>query len=182
MYAQPGAYAVAAPVAVAAVAMPMMPAMNYTMQMQGVHLDRKDIMSKSDPFLVLWASKHPGGYHNAGQVARRERHSTKHNKKFGGVSGNWVMVYRSETIHNNQNPCWNPFTVNLITLCGGNFDAVFKVEVWDSDVHSNHDFIGGAVTNMRELQMSKEVRLINKRRIGIHNSSGRLEVIRCQPA
>jgi len=163
------------PVAVA------LPVMNYSMQLRGAHLDRKDIFSKSDPFMVLWASKHPGGYHSAHNIAQREKHSTKHNKKFGGMSGNWVMVYRSETLHNNQNPLWAPFNVNLIALCGGNFDQVFKIEVWDSDVHSNHDFIGGAVTNMRELTTSKEVRLINKRRIGIYNSSGRLEVVRCAP-
>jgi len=158
-----------------------MPVMNYAMQLAGSHLDRKDIFSKSDPFLVLWASKHPGGYHSAHNIARRESHSTKHNKKFGGVSGNWNMVYRSETLNNNQNPLWAPFTVNLMQLCGGNFESVFKIEVWDNDVHSNHDFIGGAVTTMRELTTSKEVRLINKRRIGIHNSSGRIEVVRCAP-
>lgn len=176
-YAAP-AVAYAPAVAVAALAMP---AMNYSFQFRGSHLDRKDIFSKSDPFLVMWTSKHPGGYHNAQHIAKREKSATKKNKKFGGVSGNWTMVYRSETINNNQNPCWAPFNVNLIALCGGNFDTVFKVEVWDSDVHSNHDFIGGAVTTMRELQTSKEVRLTNKRRIGIHNSSGRLEVIRCAP-
>lgn len=162
--------------------MPAMPVMNYAMQFRGVHLDRKDIFSKSDPFLVLWASKHPGGYHSQANIARRERRETKHNKKFGGLSGNWVMVYRSETIKNDQSPQWAPFNVNLISLCGGNFDTVFKVEVWDSDIHTNHDFIGGAVTTLRELQTSKEVRLVNKRRIGIYNSSGRLEVIRCAPA
>ena len=61
------------------------------------------------------------------QIAKREKHSTKHNKKFGGVSGNWTMVYRSETMHNNQNPMWAPFNVNLVGLCGGNFDTMFKV-------------------------------------------------------
>lgn len=91
------------------------------------------------------------------------------------------MIYRSETIMNNQHPTWAPFTVNLISLCGGNIDSVFKIEVWDSDVHSNHDFIGGAVTTIRELMTSKELRLVNKRRIGIHNSSGRIEVVRCAP-
>jgi hypothetical protein len=164
-------------------AIPMgMPAMNFVMQFQGVHLDRKDIFSKSDPFLAIFASRHPGGYRGGHNIARQEARSTKKNKKFGGISGNWVLIHRTETLHNNQNPTWAPFTVNLYSLCGGNFDTVFKIEVWDNDVHTNHDFIGGSVTTMRELQTSKEVRLINKRRIGIYNTSGRLEVLRCSPA
>lgn len=182
-YAAAPAYTPAVAYAAPAMAVPMgMPAMNFVLQFQGVHLDRKDIFSKSDPFLAIFASRHPGGYRGGYLIARREAHSTKHNKKFGGISGNWVLIHRTETLHNNQNPVWAPFTVNLYSLCGGNFDTVFKIEVWDSDVHTNHDFIGGAVTTMRELQTSKEVRLINRRRIGIYNTSGRLEVIRCSPA
>jgi len=156
--------------------------MNYVFEFRGVNLDRKDIFSKSDPFLAMFASRHPGGYNRQYAIARRERYSTRHNKKFGGISGKWAMVHRTETIHNNQYPHWAPFTVNLVALVGGNFDTIFKIEVWDADTHTNHDFIGGNVTTMRELMASKEVRLINKRRIGVFNTSGRLELIRCAPA
>jgi hypothetical protein len=190
-YGAPAPYAAYTPaVAVTPAYAAVMPAIpmglgipqNYVFQFQGVHLDRKDIFSKSDPFLAIFASKHPGGYRGGYNIARQEARSTKYNKKFGGVSGNWVLVHRTETLKNNQNPVWAPFTVNLLSICGGNFDTVFKIEVWDSDVHTNHDFIGGNVTTMRELTTSKEVRLINKRRIGIYNTSGRLEVLRCSPA
>jgi len=165
-----------------AMAVPMMgmPQMNYCIQLRGSRLDRKDLFSKSDPFLVLMASKHPNGYMNH-HSAKQERKSTKHNKKFGVHSSNWVMIHRTETIHNSQNPIWQPFNVNLMSLCGGNFDAVFKIECWDSDSHSNHDFIGSAVVSMRDLQVNKEVRLINKRRIGIYNGSGQIEVLKCVP-
>jgi len=158
-----------------------LPVQNYCMQFQGVHLDRKDIFSKSDPFLAIFASKHPGGYNGGYRLARHEARSTKHNKKFGGLKGNWVLIHRTETLHNNQNPLWNPFTVNLYSVCGGNFDTAFKVEVWDYDSHTNHDFIGGCVTTMREMMATKELRLINKRRIGVYNTAGRLEVVRCTP-
>lgn len=170
--------------AVAAVAMPMMgmPVQNYVFQFRGVHLDRKDVFSKSDPFLAVFASRHPGGYRMGQSLSRQESKSTKRNKTFGGLSGNWTLVHRTETIRNNQNPTWAPFNVNLYALCGGNHDTPFKIEVWDSDVHTNHDFIGSCVTTMRELNASREVRLINKRRIGIYNSSGRVEVVRCSPA
>lgn len=158
-----------------------MPTLNYTFHLKGSRLDRKDVFSKSDPFLVLLASKHPGGYLSHHQM-KRERKETKHNKKFGHGSGNWVMIHRTETIHNCQHPSWQPFVVNLYTLCGGNIDAHFKIEVWDADHHTNHDFIGSATATIRDLQVMKELRLTNKRRIGIFNCSGIVEVIRCSPA
>jgi len=172
---------VVAPMVAAPVVAYAAPSMNYVFQFKGLRLDRQDLFSRSDPFLVLMASKHPGGYLNHRQ-AKQERHSTKHNKKFGLQNGNWVMIHRSETIMNNQNPLWNPFTVNLYSLCGGNFDTPFKVEVWDSDIHSNHDFIGSAVVTMRDVTVLKEIRLTNKRRIHLYGScSGILEVLRCAP-
>jgi len=182
MYGAPAAYAAPMAMAMPAIAVQVGIVLNYNMQFHGHHLDRKDIFSKSDPFLVMWASKHPGGYNSAARMAHRENHATKKNKHFGGMKGNWAMIYRSETLKNNQNPTWAPFIVNVGALCQGNIDAPFKVEIWDSDDHSNHDFIGGAVTTIRELQTSKELRLVNKRRLGITNSAGRVEVIRCQPA
>jgi len=154
--------------------------MNYTLQFRGNRLDRKDVFSKSDPFLVLMASKHPGGYLSRHQI-KNERKETKRMKKFGEHSTNWVVIHRTETIHNSQNPVWQPFVVNLFTLCAGNLDSPFKIEVWDSDSHSAHDFIGSCVTTIRDLQVMREIRLINKRRIGIFNSSGQLEVLKCAP-
>jgi len=161
--------------------MPMAP-LNFVFQFQGMHLDRKDLFSKSDPFLAIFASRHPGGYRGGYILAKREDYSTRHIKRFGGLSGKWAMIHRTETLHNNQNPTWNPFVVDLYALCGGNYDNVFKIEVWDYDHHTNHDFIGGAVTSLRQLMASQEVRLINRRRIGFVNTSGRLQVLRCSPA
>jgi len=193
----PSPHAIALPIAnqpvyqVTPVAAPMMaagpavayPAMNYLFQFKGLRFDRQDLFSQSDPFLVLCASRHPGGYLTHRQ-AKQERKSTRYNKKFGvSGSGNWVMIHKTETIMNNQNPLWNPFVVNLYSLCGGNFDTPFKIEVWDSDFQTNHDFIGSAVVTMRELSVLKEVRLTNKRRIRLYGDcSGMLEVLRCAPS
>jgi len=114
-------------------------------------------------------------------MARHENNKNKRFKKFGGLSGKWALIHRSETIKNNQNPVWAPFTIDINALVGGDMDRVFKLEVWDSDNHSNHDFIGGNVTTLRELMASREVRLINKHRVGIYNSAGRVEVLKCAP-
>jgi len=189
-YAAAPAYpvAVAAPVAVATpvavgVPYPVGYGMRFLLQFKARGLDRKDVFSKSDPFLALSASCHPGGYITHHQV-KANRHETKHArfKKFGEHSKNWRVIARTETVRNCQHPTWQPFYVDLYQLCGGNMDGSFKIEVWDSDDHTHHDFIGSAVTTIRDLQVMREIRLINKSRIGIFNTSGTIEVLQCSPA
>ncbi len=49
-------------------------------------LDRKDVFSKSDPFLILSAKRSIGGYASS---------YTTHGST---VSGDWAVVHRTETI------------------------------------------------------------------------------------
>lgn len=179
--------AMAAPVAVAVgVPYPVSPVsygMRFVMQFKARDLDRKDLFSKSDPFLALFASCHPGGYITHQQV-KANRKETKHARfrKFAEHSKNWRVIQRTETVKNCQHPTWAPFYVDLYQLCGGNMDGSFKIEVWDSDDHTHHDFIGSVVTSVRDLQVMREIRLVNKSRIGIFNTSGIVEVLQCAPA
>eukprot|EP01113_Clastostelium_recurvatum_P011480 TRINITY_DN1584_c0_g1_i1.p3 TRINITY_DN1584_c0_g1~~TRINITY_DN1584_c0_g1_i1.p3 ORF type:complete len:307 (-),score=65.42 TRINITY_DN1584_c0_g1_i1:51-971(-) len=170
----------AAPVMAVGVAPVVVGGPSFAFHFRGLRLDRKDILSKSDPFLCILACRNPHQYVGRHTI-KANRKETKHSKKFGQPSANWYVMHRTETIMNNQNPVWQPFTLPLASLCQGNIDAPIKIEVWDFDHHSNHDFIGSAVTTLRDLQVCREVRLVNKRRIGIFNTSGVVEVMKCAP-
>jgi hypothetical protein len=67
------------------------------------NLDRKDLFSKSDPFMVISAFR--SGPHDL------------------------VMLHRTETLMNNKNPTFQPFQLDLMQLCRGNLDQQFRVEV-----------------------------------------------------
>lgn len=122
----------------------------YTMQLGCVGLDRKDVFSKSDPFLILSAKRTIGGY-----AASYTTH--------GGTSaGDWAIVHRTETIMNNHKPIFKPFQVrnsgsqlclsvtqckllfvvlllrqiDLNLLCNNNMDQPFLVECYDWDANT----------------------------------------------
>ncbi|XP_052647893.1 copine-1 isoform X5 [Harpia harpyja] len=71
------------------------------LEIEAQNLDKKDFLGKSDPFLEFY----------------------KQND-----AGTWQLVYRSEVIKNNLNPCWRKFSVPLQTFCGGDFNKPIKVE------------------------------------------------------
>lgn len=153
----------------------------YTLQLRGRRLDRKDVFSKSDPFFIISAAT--SGYmgKSGSKKAQKEAKKMQKNKKFKDVRGKWSAVYKSEVIKNDHNPNWRPFQVNLYTLCKNNIDTPFIIEVWDWDPNGNHDFIGRCTTNLRELQVMKEVQLINKHRFGLSSVAGLIEVVKCGP-
>lgn len=152
----------------------------YLLQFKGHRLDRKDVFSQSDPFLVISASKE--GFGKVKKNAQKFAKEMNSKKRFDKVRGKWAIVYRSETIRNDQNPTWRPFNISIQTLCRGNLDVPFIIECWDADRSGNHDFIGRATTTIRELQVMRELQLINKRRFGFGTVAGMLEVLQCRPA
>ncbi len=95
-------------------------------------LDRKDVFSKSDPFLILSAKRSIGGYASS---------YTTHGST---VSGDWAVVHRTETImarpflfvanslivalQNNHKPVFKPFQIDLNLLCNNNMDQPFLIE------------------------------------------------------
>eukprot|EP01112_Ceratiomyxa_fruticulosa_P016838 TRINITY_DN513_c0_g2_i2.p1 TRINITY_DN513_c0_g2~~TRINITY_DN513_c0_g2_i2.p1 ORF type:complete len:164 (+),score=31.79 TRINITY_DN513_c0_g2_i2:201-692(+) len=141
------------------VAAPVVVGPNYLFQLHGSSLDRpiKDIIMKAtgqpSPFLAVYATTNPFQPLTYYQQ-RSERHETEDKQYFGNVDPDWVMVYKSETIHSTKNPTWNPFTLSLQQICNGNWDAGIKIEVWDHHDVIGHDFIGSCVTTLRELQVN----------------------------
>ncbi|KFP73237.1 Copine-1, partial [Acanthisitta chloris] len=67
-------------------------------------------------------------------------------------AGTWQLVYRSEVIKNNLNPCWRKFSVPLQTFCGGDFNKPIKVQCADYDSDGSHDLIGTLETTLAQMQ------------------------------
>ncbi|NXM34660.1 CPNE1 protein, partial [Oxyruncus cristatus] len=95
------------------------------LEIEAKNLDKKDFLGKSDPFLEFYKQ---------------------------GDAGMWQLVYRSEVIKNNLNPCWRKFSVPLQTFCGGDFNKPVKVQCSDHDSDGSHDLIGAVQTTLAQLQ------------------------------
>ncbi|XP_040978585.1 copine-1 isoform X8 [Aquila chrysaetos chrysaetos] len=95
------------------------------LEIEAQNLDKKDFLGKSDPFLEFY-------------------------KQYD--AGMWQLVYRSEVIKNNLNPCWRKFSVPLQMFCGGDFNKPIKVQCADHDSDGSHDLIGSFETNLTQLQ------------------------------
>ncbi|XP_033896446.1 copine-2-like isoform X2 [Acipenser ruthenus] len=72
-----------------------------SLSMAGRKLDKKDFFGKSDPYLE---------FHKQGD------------------DGKWMLVHRTEVIKNTLDPVWKPFSMPLISLCGGDVDKTIKIE------------------------------------------------------
>jgi len=168
---------VAAPV----VAAPMMLGPNYVIQIAGRSIDcpikdKFKASGKPSPFLAVYCTTNPYQPLTYYQQ-RQETIDTEYKQTFAQVDPEWLMIHKSEVIHGTQDPAWLPFTLSLQQICSGNWDAAIKFEVWSHHSTIGHDFIGGGLTTLRELQTQREVRIINKRRVGIFNSAGILQLV-----
>ncbi|XP_074646733.1 copine-8-like isoform X2 [Tubulanus polymorphus] len=79
------------------------------------HLDKKDFLGKSDPFLVFHRSN---------------------------PDNTWTVVHKTEVIKNTLDPTWRPFSVPVRKLCNGDYDRLIKVDCFDWDSDGSHDLIG----------------------------------------
>lgn len=148
----------------------------YTMQLGCVGLDRKDVFSKSDPFILLSAKRSPGGIASSYHTQNGSHGNTM-------MNADWVVVHKTETIMNNQKPVFQPFQIDLNVLCNGNMDQPFLIEVYDWDANTKHDFIGSVQTTIRECQILREMHLRNPHRYSlITKVAGTLNVLRLEPA
>lgn len=102
-------------------------------RLSGVHLDKKDFLSKSDPYVVI---------HRSDQ------------------NGTFSPIHKTETIMNTLDPVWKEFVLPLSRLCGGNWDAPIFIECYDWDNDGSHDLIGQFITTYRQMQDKKEFELI----------------------
>jgi len=164
------------------------------MQFRGLKLDNKDLLKggKSDPFFVLKASTTPGhsvggstfggGGTNKNPFKKKKNKDAKKFKKTDKKhGGGWIVVYKSETIQNNLNPTWRPFTIDINALCHGSLEQPFTVEVWDQDTSTRNDLIGANRTTLRDLMTLRELRIDNPERIGFSSTAGKIEVLKCGP-
>ena len=130
------------------------------LSMKGVALAAKDgILSggKSDPYLKFFASRfRKDGSRVSKDGAIREMHMT-------------------ETIPNDLNPAWQPFSLDLDDLCHGDLDAKFKIECWDEDKLSSNDMIGWIETTVNSL-LSEQPLVLNDRPGGKTARPGTLAV------
>ncbi|KAH9509557.1 Copine-3 [Bulinus truncatus] len=88
-------------------------------------LDNKDFLSKSDPFLEV-SRVLPGGE-------------------------GCQVLHRTEVLKNSLNPEWRHFTLDLPTLCAGDWSRPVRLTVFDMDKNGSHDLIGLATTSMNEM-------------------------------
>lgn len=88
-------------------------------------LDKKDLLGKSDPFLVFYKCNEDNSY---------------------------TAVHKTEVVKKNLNPSWSQFMISLQAMCNGDYDRSVKIECydWDSD-GSSHDLIGACQTTAKEL-------------------------------
>uniref|UniRef100_A0A8B9Z585 Copine-3 n=1 Tax=Buteo japonicus TaxID=224669 RepID=A0A8B9Z585_9AVES len=118
------------------------------LEIEAQKLDKKDFLGKSDPFLEFY----------------------KQND-----AGMWQLVYRSEVIKNNLNPCWRKFSVPLQTFCGGDFNKPIKVQCADHDSDGSHDLIGSFETNLTQLQKAEK-----KQKKKSYKNSGIIRIKSCK--
>ncbi|KAK3760019.1 hypothetical protein RRG08_064692 [Elysia crispata] len=95
-----------------------------TMEFKAKKLDNKDFLSKSDPFL---------------EISRLQS------------DGTWQVVHRTETVKDDLNPKWRPFTIPLHSMFGGHKDKIAKFNVFDWDDDGGHDLIGGFTCTFQDL-------------------------------
>ncbi|CAG5116881.1 unnamed protein product, partial [Candidula unifasciata] len=133
---------------------------DVVIQLKGLHLDKKDLFGKSDPFLMFY----------------------RVNEDFSHT-----LVHKTEVVKNTLNPTWQPFSMSVRQLCNGDYDRSVKVECYDWDSDGGHDFIGEFSTNLRELlqsgQCSRNFELINpkkKAKKKNYKDSGEIQVISCK--
>jgi hypothetical protein len=135
------------------------------------------LLKKKDPFLIFSTSR-LGTY---GFKKAQEKAAKKGIKDVSKI-GEWIHVYKTEIIKDDNNPTFRPFNISLNTLCNGSIDQPFLIECYDWNHSGNHTLIGTAQATVRDLQVLKEVKLINKKKIGFSKSAGLLQVLKCGPA
>uniref|UniRef100_A0A665UGI9 Copine-3 n=1 Tax=Echeneis naucrates TaxID=173247 RepID=A0A665UGI9_ECHNA len=99
------------------------------LELEAKHLDKKDTFGKSDPFLEFFKQ---------------------------GDDGKWQLVYRTEVVKNNLNPCWKKFCVPLQTFCCSDLDRPLKVNCSDHDSDGSHDLIGSFTAKVSQSAVQYE--------------------------
>ncbi|XP_067010318.2 copine-8 [Anabrus simplex] len=95
-----------------------------TLQFCGHRLDRKDWFGLSDPFLEFYKV---------------------------GEDGSYVLTHRTEVHKWTLNPVWQPFTIPIRSLCGGDMQRTIMVICYDWNRNGSHNRIGEFFMTLQEL-------------------------------
>jgi len=104
-----------------------------TMIVRFIGVDLKNVeglFRKSDPFFEVYAASTDGDFTD--------------------------LVYCSEFILNDLNPMWPSAKINMVKLCGGDMDRMFRICVFDYEKSLKHKFMGSVDTTLTTL-ISSEV-------------------------
>ena len=70
-------------------------------------------------------------------------------------SGDWLMQHETEHIHDNLNPIWKPFELNVVKLCPNSYEDIFRVECWDHEKSGKHQFMGSVELSLKQVIIDK---------------------------
>ena len=70
-------------------------------------------------------------------------------------SGDWLMQHETEHIHDNLNPIWKPFELNVVKLCPNSYEDIFRVECWDHEKSGKHKFMGSVELSLKQVLIDK---------------------------
>jgi hypothetical protein len=109
----------------------------FTMDIIGSDLDKKDTFGKSDPFII---------------ISRIENDSSL------------VKIFETPVIKNTLNPKWKNIRIPEISLNNGDPDKLLLWEVYDYDKNSSNDLIGIFKATTRVLFEQNTFELINEKK------------------
>ena len=110
--------------------------------LEGISLAAKDgIFGKSDPYFVVKRFRKGTGKMHKSDLLTANSELMK-NVYTCSPPEEVAFEHKSEYVSQNLNPTWQPAYLDFSELCGGDFDAAFKLEVWDYDAASSPDMIG----------------------------------------
>ncbi|XP_046386198.1 copine-8-like isoform X2 [Ischnura elegans] len=94
------------------------------LQFQGKHLDKKNFLGKSDPFLVFMKVME---------------------------SGDFNVVHKTEVIKGTVDPTWQRFSIPVRILCNGDHERTIKVVCYDWNSSGDNELIGEFETSLKDL-------------------------------
>jgi len=65
--------------------------------------------------------------------------------------GTWIPVFTSNYVKNNLNPTWDRQTMNIGTVCNGDYERPLRIEIWDFESDGRHQSMGKFDTCLREI-------------------------------
>lgn len=106
------------------------------LQIKGHRLNHRDLFSSNNPFMVI------------------SRCSVEYD--------NFLPVYKTEMLRNDNNPSWKEFSIPITTLCNGDRDRVLRIECFDGA--SKRTLIGSCDTSLNELLRDPKQKFALKRK------------------